>query len=128
MAAEFLAATENGRLLVRDLRRTRSGLQKILPFRESMAQRLVQQEMQPMNTPYGLEMVENCMSCKLRTEGWYCSLNEDLLKVFNMHSHLTPYPGGQFFLSPARYRAEPSSSVQGKSRSPQLRRKARFLS
>jgi CRP/FNR family transcriptional regulator, cyclic AMP receptor protein len=94
LAAELLAATENGRLLVRDLRRTRSGLQKILPFRESISTRLAQPETQSMNTPYGLEMVENCMSCKLRKEGWFCSLSEDLLKAFSMHSHITPYPGG----------------------------------
>jgi CRP/FNR family transcriptional regulator len=94
LAAELLAETENGRLLVRDLRRTRSGLQKMIRYRGSNPQQFVQLERGPMNTPYGLDMVENCMTCKLRKEGWYCSLQEDLLKSFSGHSHLTTYPGG----------------------------------
>ena len=47
-----------------------------------------------MNTPYGLQMVENCGTCKLRKQGWYCALSPDLLKSFMAFSHLTTYPGG----------------------------------
>jgi CRP/FNR family transcriptional regulator, cyclic AMP receptor protein len=94
LAAELLAETENGRLLVRDLRRTRSGLQKLIRYREPVTQQLARVEAEPMNTPYGLDMVENCITCKLRKEGWYCSLPEDLLKAFSGYSHLTTYPGG----------------------------------
>ena len=54
----------------------------------------VQVETQPMNTPYGLNVVENCTTCKLRKDGWYCSLPEELMKAFSGHSHLTTYPGG----------------------------------
>jgi CRP/FNR family transcriptional regulator len=66
----------------------------MIHFREPATQQLKQVETEPMNTPYGLDMVENCMTCKLRKEGWYCSLQEDLLKSFSGHSHLTTYPGG----------------------------------
>ena len=47
-----------------------------------------------MNTPYGLQMVENCLTCPLRQKSWFCGLSPDLLKAFNEFSHLTSYPGG----------------------------------
>ena len=93
LAAELLAGTENGRLLVRDLRRTRGGLLRMFRTRKTNPQS-VQVETQPMNTPYGLNVVENCTTCKLRKDGWYCSLPEELMKAFSGHSHLTTYPGG----------------------------------
>ena len=93
LAAELLAETENGRLLVRDLRRTRGGLLRMFRSHKTN-QQFVQVETQPMNTPYGLSVVENCTTCKLRKDGWYCSLPEELMKAFSGHSHLTTYPGG----------------------------------
>ena len=90
LAAEFLATTENGRLLVRDLRRTRSGLEEI----KKQPQNAAAAQGDLMNTPYGLQMVENCLSCHLRKQGWYCALSPDLLKTFSGFSHLTTYPGG----------------------------------
>jgi CRP/FNR family cyclic AMP-dependent transcriptional regulator len=47
-----------------------------------------------MNTPYGLPTVENCMSCRLRKDSWFCQLSSDLLRSFSASSHLTTYPGG----------------------------------
>lgn len=47
-----------------------------------------------MNTPYGLQMMDNCANCTLRKDGWYCALSADLLKSFATFSHLTTYPGG----------------------------------
>jgi len=47
-----------------------------------------------MNTPYGLEMVENCMTWTLRKNGFFCQLSSDLLRSFSASSHLTTYPGG----------------------------------
>jgi CRP/FNR family transcriptional regulator len=94
LAAELLADTENGRLLVRDLRRTRSGLHEIKHFRGQTAQSQQTASAEAgMNTPYGLQMVENCATCKLRQEGWYCALSAELLKAFSAFSHLTSYPG-----------------------------------
>src|SRR5207249_9615489 len=47
-----------------------------------------------MNTPYGLEIIENCLSCKLRRKNWFCGLSPDVLKSFSAASHLGTYPGG----------------------------------
>jgi CRP/FNR family transcriptional regulator len=55
---------------------------------------LANAEAEPMNTPYGLQMVENCVTCPLRKSSWFCGLSPDLLKSFSAFSHLTTYPGG----------------------------------
>jgi CRP/FNR family transcriptional regulator, cyclic AMP receptor protein len=47
-----------------------------------------------MNTPYGLESIENCVTCKLRRDKWFCGLSPDVLKSFSAASHLSTYPGG----------------------------------
>lgn len=47
-----------------------------------------------MNTPYGLEIIENCVSCKLRRDKWFCGLSSDVLRAFSAASHLSTYPGG----------------------------------
>lgn len=93
LAAELLAGTESGRLLVRDLRRTRSGLKQIardsaLPDTDQASKG------ETMNTPYGLQIVENCMSCPLRKDGFFCQLSSEVLRSFSASSHLTTYPGG----------------------------------
>jgi CRP/FNR family cyclic AMP-dependent transcriptional regulator len=46
-----------------------------------------------MNTPYGLEIIESCESCKLRKGQWFCGLSSEVLKAFSACSHLTTYPG-----------------------------------
>jgi CRP/FNR family transcriptional regulator len=46
-----------------------------------------------MNTPYGLEIIENCVSCKLRRDKWFCGLSPEVLKSFSAASHLSTYPG-----------------------------------
>lgn len=47
-----------------------------------------------MNTPYGLEIVENCLNCQLKREHSFCNLNAPVLKVFSGMSHQTTFPGG----------------------------------
>ena len=47
-----------------------------------------------MNTPYGLEIIENCVSCKLRRDKWFCGLSSEVLRAFSAASHLSTYPGG----------------------------------
>lgn len=95
LAAEFLAETENGRLLVRDLRRTRKGLRDIalssngqFRFKNHPSREAV------MKTPYGLQVVEDCSSCTLKKERWYCALSDSIVRVFSASSHRTSYPGG----------------------------------
>src|SRR5260370_19597544 len=94
LAVELIAVTENGRLLVFDLRRVRGGLSEIA---RASAQPIPAEPLgkgEDMNTPYGLEMVENCMTWTLRKNGFFCQLSSDLLRSFSASSHLTTYPGG----------------------------------
>jgi CRP/FNR family transcriptional regulator, cyclic AMP receptor protein len=46
-----------------------------------------------MNTPYGLEIVESCLRCKLRQQSWFCGLSPEVLKSFSNASHQSTYPG-----------------------------------
>ena len=47
-----------------------------------------------MNTPYGLEIVDNCLSCKLKREECFCNLSAPILKTFSGISHQTTFPPG----------------------------------
>ncbi|MBZ5574230.1 MAG: Crp/Fnr family transcriptional regulator [Acidobacteriia bacterium] len=47
-----------------------------------------------MNTPYGLEIIESCFTCKLRMDHWFCGLSPDGLKLLAGASHLCTYPDG----------------------------------
>jgi CRP/FNR family transcriptional regulator, cyclic AMP receptor protein len=94
IAAALLARTEHARLLVRDLRRARVRGTKA-------AARQVEHPVEPtvskvdeMNTPYGLEIVESCLTCKLRRDHWFCGLSTEVLKLLSGASHLSTYPGG----------------------------------
>jgi len=47
-----------------------------------------------MKTPYGLEIIDNCMVCKLKQKGQFCSFSTEVLRAFSATSHLSTYPGG----------------------------------
>ncbi len=47
-----------------------------------------------MLTPYGLEIVESCLSCKMRAEHILCDLPPNALKAFDSIKHTTAYPKG----------------------------------
>ena len=47
-----------------------------------------------MNTPYGLEIVESCLACKLRKHDWFCGLSPTVMNAFSHSSHQATYPGG----------------------------------
>jgi len=51
-------------------------------------------EEEGMNTPYGLEIIENCQKCALKHEAYFCNLSAVALKAFNGISHQTTFPGG----------------------------------
>lgn len=93
VAAELLAETEEARLLVRDLRRTRNGLSLIATTDFTSSGNSAAQG-EPLNTPYGLPIVENCTTCALRKPGWFCQLSRDVLHTFSASSHLATYPSG----------------------------------
>ena len=92
VSATLMAKTENARLLVRDLRRTRSGLRE--PRKTTGVDAPKFSQAGQMNTPYGLEIVESCVSCKFRREKWFCGLSPEVLKTFSAVSRLNTYPGG----------------------------------
>jgi CRP/FNR family transcriptional regulator, cyclic AMP receptor protein len=46
-----------------------------------------------MSTPYGSEIAENCLTCKLRKQHWFCGLSAEVLKMPSAVSHLSTYPG-----------------------------------
>jgi CRP/FNR family transcriptional regulator len=94
LAAELLSETEDGRLLVRDLRRTRNALNLIAAVDHKGLTNRLHPEEEAMSMPYGLPVVENCTTCSLRKHGWFCDLSEELVRSFSSSSHLTTYPGG----------------------------------
>lgn len=47
-----------------------------------------------MNSPYGLPCVENCLTCHLRSENFFCSLPKESLEAFNQVKHATVFPEG----------------------------------
>jgi len=94
LAAEFLAETENGRLLVRDLRRTRRGLTQLPPTKTVPAEPHLHSKEDEMNTPYGLEMVDSCMTCPLRKDHFFCQFSPGVLRTFSAAGHIATYPGG----------------------------------
>lgn len=47
-----------------------------------------------MNTPYGLEIIDNCLNCTLRRQHSFCNMSGPLLKAFSTASHPGTYPGG----------------------------------
>ncbi|HXM23281.1 MAG TPA: Crp/Fnr family transcriptional regulator [Terriglobales bacterium] len=94
IAAAVLAKTEHARLLVRDLRRARAHVSKPAIRKVGRPDGQVPGKVSAMNTPYGLEIVESCLSCKLRKDHWFCGLSPDVLKLLSAASHLSTYPGG----------------------------------
>ena len=93
IATALLAETEDLQLRVRELGSAFAN--PGTPAPESAAPtREVGEVVATMNTPYGLEIIENCVSCKLRQDKWFCGLSSDVLKSFSASSHLSTYPGG----------------------------------
>ena len=94
LAAALLAKTEHARLLVRDLRRARVHVTKPSTHDVGRPDGQKRSKVAEMNTPYGLEIVDSCLTCKLRREHWFCGLSPEVLKMLSAASHLSTYPGG----------------------------------
>jgi CRP/FNR family transcriptional regulator len=45
-----------------------------------------------MLSPYGLEIVESCLTCKLRAERIFCDLPNSALQAFERIKYATSYP------------------------------------
>ncbi len=94
IAAALLAKTEHARFLVRDLRRARAHVAKPAARNVGDPDGQAPSKVAEMNTPYGLEIVDSCLTCRLRKDNWFCSLSPDVLKLLSGASHLSTYPGG----------------------------------
>ena len=47
-----------------------------------------------MQSPYGLELVEDCLSCKLCSEGFFCHLPKTEMEAFQKIKFTVAYPAG----------------------------------
>jgi len=47
-----------------------------------------------MLSPYGMEIVESCITCKLRSDRIFCDLPENALQAFENIKYATAYPQG----------------------------------
>ena len=47
-----------------------------------------------MGTPYGLELAENCLYCKLRNDSFFCGLPKAPLEAFEKIKFTAAYPAG----------------------------------
>jgi CRP/FNR family transcriptional regulator, cyclic AMP receptor protein len=94
LAADLLAKTEYSRLLVRDLRRAQAKLNRKPANRAPTPERKPPGKASAMHTPYGLNIIDSCMTCSLRRNHWFCGLSPDALKVLAQVSHPAIYPGG----------------------------------
>jgi CRP/FNR family transcriptional regulator len=45
-----------------------------------------------MSSPYGLQIVENCLICKLRHSGFFCDLPQDSLQALEKIKYASAYP------------------------------------
>ncbi len=47
-----------------------------------------------MNAPYGMELVEDCLSCNLCSEGFFCHLPKSVMEAFQSLKFTLAYPAG----------------------------------
>lgn len=47
-----------------------------------------------MNSPYGLEVSDSCLSCKVRSEGYFCDFESELVSKFDTLKYTTVFPKG----------------------------------
>jgi CRP/FNR family transcriptional regulator len=47
-----------------------------------------------MDAPYGLPIIDNCLICKLRTNGFFCDLPKPTLQDFEAIKYASAYPQG----------------------------------
>lgn len=47
-----------------------------------------------MQSPYGLEVSDNCLNCKIRSEGYFCDFDSELVSKFDALKYATVFPKG----------------------------------
>jgi len=62
-----------------------------------------------MKSPYGLPCIESCLSCKLRTDDFFCALSQESLEAFNQIKHGAVFPAKPFRNTPRQASSKPSA-------------------
>ena len=88
IAATLLAKTENSRIPLSAVRRAGQVQRLTLHDEEEKVQ------LDAMKTPFGLTIIENCTTCKLRKGHWFCGLSPEGLKLLDAASRPSAYPHG----------------------------------
>jgi len=65
-----------------------------------------------MLSPYGMEIVESCITCKLRTDRIFCDLPATALQAFENIKYATAYPQGRCCLWRGNCRVASSCSAK----------------
>ena len=47
-----------------------------------------------MYSPYGLEVSDSCLECKIRAGGYFCDFDSELVKAFEALKYATVFPKG----------------------------------
>src|SRR5712691_7706663 len=47
-----------------------------------------------MHSPYGLEVSDSCVSCKVRSEGYFCYFESEMVSKFDTLKYTTVFPKG----------------------------------
>lgn len=60
----------------------------------TLRERRISRRQVKVKNPYGLEMIESCMSCKARGDGFFCRFSPKVLRGLDEVSHHTVMPAG----------------------------------
>jgi CRP/FNR family transcriptional regulator len=99
VAGSLLARARNSGIVMREPRRR--GEKRVASLlavgdrnRESCGSFRREKREARMNTPYGLELIDSCMTCPLSKEKWFCNLSRAAKRPLASNSHLSSYPSG----------------------------------
>ncbi|MBZ5599178.1 MAG: Crp/Fnr family transcriptional regulator [Acidobacteriia bacterium] len=69
--------------------------QTAIATRSALAQVQISADPQPKaHLPYGLPIVDDCLSCKLRTDNFFCALSRPTMQALDEIKHTASYPDG----------------------------------
>ncbi len=94
ISATLLAKTKHARLMARDVRRAGRTAPTVLSLLKQPCTTTQKKAGAAMHTPYGLGIIEDCVSCRFRQDQWFCGLSLDSLNALSESSHLATYPNG----------------------------------
>jgi CRP/FNR family transcriptional regulator, cyclic AMP receptor protein len=50
------------------------------------------------SSPYGLPIIDNCLTCRMRNSNFFCSLSQSSIEALDEIKHVTSYPEGALVL------------------------------